>query len=196
MSDLSVERRIRLRPGPRAAVASEPDGEHARLHAWHRMRSEAPIEFDPHIRIRVVETFVSKACALGHQIIACSCGAEHLHALIELPAPYPDAKREIGKCKQKVSHALRDVLRGSIWSEGGELKPIRDVGHLHNTYAYVREKQERGTVVWSHAPAEDWVKDPKLGAIVMRAGERIRVFARAQTPTSERNEDPDRKSTG
>ena len=91
-------------------------------------------------------------------------------------------KRIVGKCKQKASHAVRDVLPGSIWSEGGKFEEIKDKAHLHNTYDYIRLRQESGTVVWSHRPDEHWIANPQVGVIVMGfRGKRIRVFAKRRS---------------
>jgi REP element-mobilizing transposase RayT len=170
-----------------------PKDEHAGLHRWHRERSGEPITFDVSLRIVVVQTFVRKLSRLDHRVIACSCSDKHLHALCELPSDYKSVVREVGKGKQRVSHALRDILPGTIWSAGGEYKPIRDRGHLQNTYHYIRKKQEAQTVVWSHARDEDWIADASVGVVLMQLGQaRIRVFACAQTPASEGTpEDPD-----
>lgn len=125
------------------------------------------MQFEVRARVVSVREFVWKARALGHQIIACSCGEEHLHALAELPPEHADVKREVGKCKQKVSHALRDVLPGSVWSEGGEYKLVKDAGHFANAYNYIRTRQESGTVVWSHNPAENWIDDSSGSFLVV-----------------------------
>lgn len=111
----------------------------------------------------------------------------HLHALVELPANYTEIKAIVGKCKQKASHAIRDVIPGSVWSAGGEFKEVRNLGHFRNTYDYIRIRQERGAVVWSHRAEENWLDDPAVGIVVMSFGrKRIRAFAKAQTPASER----------
>ena len=115
--------------------------------------------------------------ALGFRVITSSVGDHHLHALVELPANYTQVRLIVGKCKQKASHAVRDVLPGSVWSEGGEYKDINDVGHLHNAYRYIRTRQERGTVVWSHRDDENWIDAPKLGIVVMGIARRhLRIF--------------------
>jgi hypothetical protein len=143
------------------------------------------------VRIAVLRAFVEKMQALGFRIIAASCGEKHLHGLPELVTEYGECRKIVGKCKQKASHAVRDVLPGRIWAEGGSYEEIEDVGHLHNTYNYIREKQEAGTVVWSHRPDEDWIKDPSVGVVVMGFKKtRIRVFVVAQTPASERKRRP------
>ena len=160
-----------------------PKSEHAGLHRWHVERSHEPVRFEEHIRIEVVRAFVQKCESLEHRIIACSCGAEHVHSLIEVSGDYAEVRKEVGKMKQKVSHALRDVLPGAIWASGGQYKRIVDVKHLHATYAYIRHKQEHGAVVWSHRDEENWIADETQGVIFMSRGhKRIRVFGVPQTP--------------
>jgi hypothetical protein len=112
--------------------------------------------------------------SLGIRIIACAVGKNHLHALADLPIDYGQAKKEVGKCKQKASHAVRALKPGSIWAEGGSYKCIKDAEHLHNTYGYIRTRQDPGTVVWSHNSNEDWIADPTVGTIVMIAGKKQR----------------------
>jgi len=140
-----------------------PEGEHRALWIYHKTHSDDPVELEQQLRVAVVRQFVLKMQSLTHSIIACSCGAEHLHALAELPQGDEAVRREVGKCKQKVSHAIRDRLPGSIWSAGGEFKHINDAAHLHNVYRYIRTRQEPGTVVWSHRTVEDWLKDSSIG---------------------------------
>jgi REP element-mobilizing transposase RayT len=114
--------------------------------------------------------------SLGYRIITCSVGEEHLHALVELPRNYTQTRAIVGKCKQKASHAVRDVLPGSIWSAGGENKQVTNVGHLHNAYRYIRTRQERGTVVWSHRDEENWIDAPGVGIVLMGIGrKRLRI---------------------
>lgn len=62
---------------------------------------------------------------------------------------------------------MRDILPGTVWSRNGEYKDIRDPSHLRNAFDYVRTKQERGTVVWSHRPTENWIDDGTVRVIVM-----------------------------
>ncbi len=127
-----------------------------------------------------------KMLALGYRIIACSVGKRHLHALVELTADYANRRKEVGKCKQKASHAVRDLLPGSVWSEGGEFRRINDASHLNNAYDYIRTKHEAGAVVWSHKEDEDWIKDASVGIVMMLRGKkRTRVFGVPQTPASE-----------
>ena len=59
-----------------------------------------------------------------------------------------------------------------------EFKRIKDIPHFHNSYDYIRTKQEPGSIVWSHRDEENWILDPTVGIIVMApARQHIRVFA-------------------
>lgn len=81
--------------------------------------------------------------------------------------------------------ASSDILQGSIWSEGGEYKPIEDKHHLHSTYRYIRLKREPGTILWSHNEDENWIDHPDLGVIIMSLPrKRIRIFAQSSDPAS------------
>ena len=163
-----------------------PADEHAGLRRYYAQRSGDPVDFDLDVRVIVCREFVRKLRSLGFAVVACSVGKRHLHVVVELASDYADRRKAIGKCKQKASHAVRELLPGNIWSEGGEFKPIADDGHLANATAYVRTKQEAGTVVWSDQPDENWIDDESVGIVVMAAGrEWIRVFGVPQTPASE-----------
>jgi hypothetical protein len=112
-------------------------------------------------------------------------GKRHLHALVELTSDYTEKRKQVGKCKQKASHAVRLMLPGNIWAAGGEYVKIRDAGHLTNAYNYIRTKQEPGTIVWSHKPDENWIADESLGIVMMGRGKKqTRVFGVPQTLAS------------
>jgi REP element-mobilizing transposase RayT len=163
-----------------------PEGENAGLRRYYQRRSGKPVEFDLEVRIEICRQFVSKMRSLGFRIIACAVCGEHLHALVELVSDYHDRRKVIGKCKQKASHAVREVLPGTIWAEGGEFKPIKDQSHFQNTYNYIRTKQEAGAVVWSHHPTEDWIANESIGIILMsRTKKQTRVFGVPQTSASQ-----------
>jgi REP element-mobilizing transposase RayT len=144
-----------------------PEGEHADLRAYHAARSPKPVTLRFDLRVRVLRAFVEKMRSMRHRIIACFVGDTHLHAVVELPANYAQVIATVGVCKQKASHAIRDELPGTVWSRNGEYKRIKDPSHLRNAYGYVRTRQERGTIVWSHRADENWIDDPSIGVIVM-----------------------------
>jgi hypothetical protein len=162
-----------------------PETEHRGLREYHRRRSGRPVNFRIDVRIVIVREFVCKMQSLGLPIIACAIGKRHLHALTELPFDYAEMKKAVGKCKQKASHAVRQILPGIIWAEGNEFNRIKDRGHFQNAYDYIRTKQEPGAVVWSHRAEDNWIDDPALGVVVMGIGRKqIRVFGVPQTPAS------------
>jgi REP element-mobilizing transposase RayT len=156
-----------------------PANEHAHVRKYYNKRARKTVSFSLELRILTLREFVQKMRRLGHNIIAGAIAKRHLHALTELPNEYDKMKREIGKSKQKASHAARQLLPGTIWAAGGEFTRIKDRGHLRNTYSYIRERQERGAVVWSHSDDENWVDHPEVGVVVMLRGRKsVRVFAR------------------
>jgi REP element-mobilizing transposase RayT len=94
-------------------------------------------------------------------VVVISVNGQHVHALVELPDDRAEIRRIIGKCKQRASHALRDMLPGSIWSEGGEFKPIKDDSHYANAFDYIRTKQGPDALVWSIRAEENWIDVPR-----------------------------------
>jgi hypothetical protein len=141
-----------------------PASEHQGLRKYHLRRSGRAVNFRTDARIIILKEFVLKLRRLGYPIIACSISKRHLHALTPLSNNYKEMRSIIGKCKQKASHAVRHLLPGNIWAASGEFNRVRDKGHLHNSYEYIRMKQEAGTVVWSHKPEENWIDDPVGGS--------------------------------
>jgi hypothetical protein len=144
-----------------------PEEEHAGLREFHEKRSREAVKLDIDLRVIVLGHFIRKLRTLGYRVIAASIGEEHLHTLVELPHHLKLIRKEIGKCKQCASHAIREQMPGSIWSEGGEYRWIRDKSHFHNAYNYIRTKQEPGTVVWSHREDENWI-DFDVPVVVMK----------------------------
>jgi len=133
-----------------------PKGEHAGLWRYHKARSMEPIVIkDVRDRETIVREFVLKLRSLGYVAIAVSMSRTHLHALVESPYELTETKKIIGQCKQACS--LRVSIDGRVWGEGGKFEVARDKAHLHNSYNYIREKQDSGTVVWSHREDENWI---------------------------------------
>ena len=144
-----------------------PPGEHAGLLRYMRDRSHGRVRFDACVRSIIIARFVEKTREQQFRIICCALSRDHLHALMELPDERDEVRRVVGRSKQAASHAAREYLPGSIWSKGGEYRRIVDKQHLHNAYHYIRTRQERGTLVWSHRPDENWI-DNELVELVWR----------------------------
>src|SRR5439155_5140639 len=103
-----------------------PADEHFNVRRFYAKRAGKPISFTLELRIIILREFVLKMRKLGYDIIAAAIVKRHLHALTPLPNEYEKMKREVGKCKQKASHAVRTLLPGSIWAAGAEFKRIKD----------------------------------------------------------------------
>ena len=170
--------------------APPPTGEYEKLRRYHQQHSGVPVDLEVEARLIICRAFVLKWRSLGHRVIVRSVGKRHLHAVVEGPNDYGAFTKLVGKCKQAASHAVRQLLPGSIWAANGGFKPIRGPGHFRNSSKYVRTRQEAGTLVWSHRPDENWIDNEAVGVILMR-GRRDPI--RLSKPASEGTpEDPDR----
>jgi REP element-mobilizing transposase RayT len=136
-----------------------PREEHEGLRKYHQKRSGKPVTIDYDVRAVVVRAFVEKLRQLGYRVVVVSVSGRHVHALVELPDDRAQVRYIIGMCKQRASHALRQVLPGSIWAEGGEYKLVKDDEHHENTFNYIRTKQGPDALVWSIRADENWI-DP------------------------------------
>jgi hypothetical protein len=134
-----------------------PSDEHAGLRKFHQARSGAAVTLPTDVRPKIMRAYVAKMRALNHPVDVVSVSGQHLHSLARLPSDRAVAKREIGKAKQAASHAVRETMPGSVWSEGCALRPVLDERHLENVYEYIRFRQEPGTLVWSTCPKDDWM---------------------------------------
>ena len=137
-----------------------PKEEHEGLREYHRNRSDDPITIDRDLREIVIRAFVEKLRDLRFSVVVVSASGRHVHALVELPDDRREIRRIIGKCKQRASHAVRNVLPRSIWAEGGEYKLVKDDSHYGNTFNYIRTKQEPDALVWSIIAGENWIDVP------------------------------------
>jgi len=69
--------------------------------------------------------------------------------LVELPDDVAVIRKVVGQWKQAASHAVRDVMPGQVWAEGGDWEPIDSKQRLGNEFVYVTTKQGPGAAVWS-----------------------------------------------
>jgi len=74
------------------------------------------------LREIVIRELAGKLRELGYLVVAVSVNGRHLHALVELPNDMGQIRQIVGKCKQRASHAVRDVMPGSIWAAGGRVQ--------------------------------------------------------------------------
>jgi REP element-mobilizing transposase RayT len=106
------------------------------------------VAIPPQLRRTVLEAFVKALIEAGWRVLVASCSDKHLHALAELPASRDRTKQIVGQAKRAASLAVRREMPGSIWSAGGEYKPVKDRRHQVETFQYIRERQEAGAHAW------------------------------------------------
>jgi REP element-mobilizing transposase RayT len=84
-----------------------------------------------------------------HRILAIAVGKVHAHVVVELPNYMPKIREIVGHAKRKSSRAVKDVLPGSIWGEGGKYKLVSSKSHLKNAVEYVLYEQGHDAWTWS-----------------------------------------------
>ena len=125
-----------------------PRGEHERLHRYHEGRSPDEVIIPEALRLTIVEAFALALIGMGWRVLVASCSDKHLHALAELPTNRAQTKRIVGDAKRIASREVRREMPGSVWSAGGEYKPIKNRDHQVETFFYILERQEVGARVW------------------------------------------------
>jgi hypothetical protein len=126
-----------------------PQGEHAGLHRYHKVRSEATKAIPPACRPVVGQTFLKKLSADDVSCLAVAVAAFHAHLLIEMTDDEAVVKRYAGKLKQHVSHAVGDALPGRLWASGCKQVRIRDQAHQRRVYHYILRHEAEGAWTWS-----------------------------------------------
>ena len=89
-------------------------------------------------------------------ILAISVGPTHAHLQVQLENNYRKALQYTGKIKQAASHAVREVLPGTLWARGGKPIAIRDREHQIQVYRYIQTHAKHGDWVWTF---QDKLKD-------------------------------------
>jgi hypothetical protein len=102
------------------------------------------------LRETIVRAFVKALIDAGSRVLVASCSDKHLHAPALLPASRDLTKAIVGDAKRAASRAVRASMPGSVWSAGGEYKPIENRRHGVETFYYILERQEVGARVWHH----------------------------------------------
>jgi hypothetical protein len=124
-----------------------PTGEHAGLHSHNLNRSGDRVTIPDAVRRRVAESFANHLRCDGWTVSIVSVSETHLHALARLPLDRRKTKRVVGDAKRIASRSVKAEMPGSVWSEGGTYKPVRNAGHYSAAYGYIRTRQEEGAYV-------------------------------------------------
>ncbi len=127
-----------------------PRGEHAGIHRYSQSLSGQPVILPRAQRREIVEKLRDDLKELKHRVLAISVSGMHIHALVELPSDYQDARHEVGRCKQALSLMLSGQITGKIWQKSCGAKLIRDVEHHRNVHNYIRNHVHEGAWVWTY----------------------------------------------
>jgi hypothetical protein len=128
--------------------------EHAGLRIYHQERAEPTVFLDHELWPLIGRAIRDRLRKEGFAILTVSVGALHSHALTELPDDPKTIRAIIGRCKRAACEAVKHVQPGTIWSAGGEFKPIKDDRHHENSYQYVEDQVH--SWVWSERKGEYW----------------------------------------
>ena len=126
-----------------------PAHEHEGLRNYNKSRAGEPRTIPPDLRERIGRAFVKRLRDEGYTVLAVAVSAEHVHALVLLPDDRSTVKRVVGRCKQYGTRAARSGIRGELWADGGEFKPVTDRAHQLNVYEYILTKQGPWAWTWS-----------------------------------------------
>lgn len=126
-----------------------PRGEHKGLRDHFEQLSGPEVHLPQHVRARIGRAILEWFTVCEHRILAVAVGKVHAHALAELPNYMPKIREIVGHAKRKSSRAVKDVLPGSIWGEGGKYKLVDSKGHQKNAFEYILYKQGADAWTWS-----------------------------------------------
>lgn len=126
-----------------------PKSEHAGLREWVQQRAAPVVDIPWALRARLGTELIRQFLTRGYRVLCCSISKRHAHLLSELPIDPSRAKRIVGLCKGASSHAIKAVLPGSIWAEGGKYDRITDPQHHANTFDYILYAQGASAFTWS-----------------------------------------------
>ncbi|MEM9346864.1 MAG: hypothetical protein AAGB26_09630 [Planctomycetota bacterium] len=127
-----------------------PEGEHAGLHAYHKARSDSAVQIPVDARATLGQAILKKCVEIEVPCLAIAAGRAHTHLLAALANDWEHVKSQVGRLKQSGSHALRAVLPGRVWADGGKPVRVRDRPHQGNVFRYVLEHAEEGAWVWRY----------------------------------------------
>jgi hypothetical protein len=127
-----------------------PPGEHQDLRNYMRERARPCVIIPQGLRVPMLQAIVCRLKKEGFTVLTASVGANHAHALTELPDDPPVIRQIIGRCKRSSCEAVKQMLPGSIWSAGGDFVPVDNRSHHHRAFNYIYEEQEPDAATWSY----------------------------------------------
>ncbi|MFN3167167.1 MAG: hypothetical protein ACE37H_08905 [Phycisphaeraceae bacterium] len=131
-----------------------PEGEHQGLHAYHRQQKCDTIEVPDSYRAVVGQAILNKAIAMNAPCLVIAVGRAHTHLVAAMLNDWQHVKRETGRLKQAGSHAIREVLPGRVWADGGKPIRIQDQKHQSSVFRYICDHEKDGAWVWRDGVVE------------------------------------------
>jgi REP element-mobilizing transposase RayT len=126
-----------------------PPAEHAGLYRYNKARSATPVVIPPAIRSVIGQSIVQTLSEENHRVLALSVSGMHTHFLVELPTNLTQLRAIVGRCKCNSSRAVRKLLPGKVWAEGGKFLRVRSNGHQQSVFAYILTRQGPSGWTWS-----------------------------------------------
>jgi hypothetical protein len=126
-----------------------PPEEHEGLYKYNAGHARGEIRLPRELRPIIGKTFRSHFLSCEHCVLAVAVTKVHAHALVELPDNIVRIRAIVGNAKRISSRAVKQVLKGSIWSAGGSYTPVESRGHHRSTFDYILYKQGKGAWTWS-----------------------------------------------
>lgn len=126
-----------------------PADEHEGLRKYFEEKSGAEVHFPQQVRPTIGRAMLDWFTGAEHRILAIAVAKVHAHAVVELPHYMPKIREIVGHAKRKSSRAVKDVLPGSIWGEGGKYKLVNSKSHLKSAFEYVLYDQGADAWTWS-----------------------------------------------
>ena len=113
-----------------------------------RLLKQPPVVLSAEWRAVVGTAVVEMLLRLDAQLLALSCGGQHVHLLAKMPDG-PTPREWIGRAKKHAAFIAKDHgWEGKLWAVRSKVIPIRDRGHQLNAFNYILDHAREGAWVW------------------------------------------------
>jgi hypothetical protein len=124
-----------------------------RFRKAQELMSRAPVYLSMEQRKRALEEFVKSLTSRGIDLEAMAIGRIHFHLLGRFRDRNP--RRWLGLAKKESSHYCKETghtPQGGLWAVRTECKPVKGLGHFHETVGYILDHEQEGAAVWLRSP--------------------------------------------
>ncbi len=127
-----------------------PTGEHAGLLRHNQRLAAAAVILSPAARELIGSALRSKLQLDACRTLALTVAPTHAHLLVELAGDYLAVRQYMGHLKRTSSHAVRQVLPGTVWAKSGRPIQIKDRAHQLQVFQYIcAHAQKERAWVWT-----------------------------------------------